>query len=344
MARKRQRITLEDVAREAGVSAMTVSRVINNTGRISQATREHVREVIARLDYRPSRIARSLVTNETHMIGLVVPDIASPYFAEIVQGAEEIAWEKGYSILLANTSENPQRELAILPQLEETKVDGLIWCSSRLPEETLLALLEKHTSAVIVNRQAPPHLASVVRSRYGLGYRARRAAAFLIQTGRRRIGYLQLHRSAAAAPIEDFIAELARWGVEINHKWYIPCAPLWQSGYEHAQELIVRHPELDAIIGGNDLVALGAMRAVLEAGRRVPDDIAIVGGDDIFLAGQVTPTLTTFHVPKHEIGVMAARLLFKRLEGDTTYHEHLFDERLIVRASAPLPPGVTLDL
>lgn len=333
MARKR--VTLQDVARAAGVSTMTVSRVINNTGRISQATRDRVREIIVELDYRPSRAARTLVTHKTFMIALVVPDITNPYFAEIVQGVEHVAWERDYSVLLVNTNESPAREQAVLGQIEETTVDGIIVCASRLPDHALLPLIEKHQCVVAVNRQVPPHLASVVRSRYAQGHRALRAAELLIEAGRRRIGYLRLARSAIAVEADQFVRAVEARGVPSSPEWCVTCPPTWQAGYEAGRQLLTDHPELDAIIGGNDLVALGAMRAALELGRRIPDDLALVGGDDILMASQVTPALTTFRSPKREIGIIAAQLLFKRIDGDPKYHEHLYDEELIRRASAP---------
>lgn len=331
----KKRVTLADVAREAGVSAMTVSRVINETGRISDATRARVRTVIENLGYRPSRAARTLVTNRTYMIGVIVPDITNPYFAEIVQGIEDVAWEHDYSVLLANTSETPRREEAVLDQLEDSTIDGVIVCSSRLPDEVLFPLLEKQHAVVVVNRRVPQHLASVVRSRFELGDRAKRAAEHLIRSGRQRIGYLRLIRSAALPPLEAFTAFIRSRNVAVNPNWYLDCAPTWDAGYKACRQLLARSPELDAIIGGNDLVALGAMRTVLEAGYCIPDDIAIVGGDDILLASQVTPPLTTFRSPKYNIGTTAAQMIFDQLEGDTDYHEYLFGEDLIVRESAP---------
>jgi LacI family transcriptional regulator len=331
----KKRVTLDDVAREAGVSAMTVSRVINETGRISEATRIRVRLVIERLDYRPSRAARALVTHKTYMIGVIVPDITNPYFAEIVQGIEDVAWEHNYSVLLANTSETPRREEAVLDQLEDSTIDGVIVCSSRLTDEALFPLLEKQQAVVVVNRRVPKHLASVVRSRFELGDRAKRGAEHLIRTGRQRIGYLRLIRSAALPPLEDFTTFIQSMHIAVNPNWYLDCAPTWKAGYEACKQLLARNPELDGIVGGNDLVALGAMRAALEAGYHIPGDIAVVGGDDILLASQVTPSLTTFRSPKYEIGTSAAHMIFEQLGGDTAYREYLFGEDLIVRDSAP---------
>jgi len=331
MARKR--VTLEDVAREAGVSPMTVSRVINNTGRISQATRDRVREIIIQLDYRPSRAARTLVTRKTYMIGLVLPDITNPYFAEIVQGVENVAWQRDYSVLLVNTDENTAREQAALSQIEETTVDGIVVCASRLPDDVLLPLIERHQHVVAVNRQVPHHLASVVRSRYAQGHRALRAAELLIEMGRQRIGYIRLARSAIAVEADEFVRAIEARGVPSSPDWCVTCAPNWRAGYEAGRALLSNHPELDALIGGNDLVALGAMRAAIELGRRIPGDLAVVGGDDILMASQVTPALTTFRSPKVEIGTTAAQLLFKRIDGDPNYYEHLYDETLVRRAS-----------
>ncbi len=332
MANK-SRVTLEDVAREAGVSTMTVSRVVNNTGKISQATREHVQTIIARLGYRPSRAARALVTNKTYLLGVTVPDITNPYFSTIVHGIEDVASEGGYSVLLVNSNETPAREQAALNQIDDSTIDGLIVCSSRLPEDVLLPLLEHHRAVVSVNRPFPKHLASCVLARYRYGYRSYLAARYLAQHGYQRIGYVHLTRSFMAMQIDELITRLAADGIAIKREWTTSRLPTWEAGYAAGKELLADHPALDAIIGGNDLVALGVMHAAVEMGRRIPEDLALIGGDDILLASQVTPPLTTFHVPTYEIGVMAARLLFARMTGDTQYREHIYDETLVERGS-----------
>lgn len=329
----KQRITLEDVARESGVSTMTVSRVINNTGRISSATRRHVQEVAERLGYRPNRAARTLVTNRTMMVAFVVPDITNPYFAEILQGVEDVFWEAGYNVLLANTNETPAREQSVLEQLEDATVDGVISCSSRLPDDALIDLIQHHHAVVTTNRRVPQELASIVIGRHPIGYRVREAARFLHQQGRRRIGYIGLIRSVASVDTDGVIADLAAEGIEIRPEWCSLCHPTWQGGYQSSRQLLCDYPELDAVIGGNDLVALGTMRAALELGHSIPDDLALIGGDDILMASQVTPALTTFRISKYQIGEMAARLLLLRMQGDMSYREFLYEEKLIVRGT-----------
>ncbi|MBN1681477.1 MAG: LacI family DNA-binding transcriptional regulator [Anaerolineae bacterium] len=332
---RKQRVTLEDVAREAGVSTMTVSRVVNNTGRISQSTRQHVQSVIATLGYRPSRAARALVTNKTSMVGVIVPDITNPYFSKIVQGIEDVASERNHSVLLVNTNETPSREEAALNQLDDSTIDGLIACSSRLPTDILISLLERHSAVVVINRSMPNHIASCVLPSHQFGYRSYLAARYLAQHGHTKIGFIYLKRSVGVMSIEEFIARLASDGIPIKREWCTLSLPTWEAGYNIGKQHIAAFPELTAVIGGNDLVALGIMRAAVEAGRRIPEDLAIIGGDDILLASQVTPPITTYHVPTYDIGVMAARLLFKRMEGDTVYREYIYTETLIERGSAP---------
>lgn len=331
----KQRVTLDDVAREAGVSTMTVSRVVNNTGRISDTTRRHVQAIITRLGYRPSRAARALVTRKTALLGVIVPDITNPYFSKIVQGIEDVATEAEYSVLLVNTNETLAREEAALTQLDDSTIDGLILCSSRLSEETLLPLLERQRCVVSVTRRLPEHLASCVLPRHEFGYRAVEAFRYLVQHGHERIGLVYLKRHFITTYEEDFIAHLADVGIMCKEEWTIGCVPTWEAGYAASIELLTAQPHLTAIVAGNDLVALGTMRAAVELGRRIPDDLAVIGGDDILIAQQVTPPLTTFKAPRYEIGAMAARLLFQRMEGDMQYREYIYDEELVERGSAP---------
>lgn len=334
MVKRQSRVTLADVAREADVSIMTVSRVINGTGRISDETRHHVQTIIDKLGYRPNRAARTLVTNRTYSVGFVVPDITNPYFTEVLQGVEEFFWKEGYNVILANTNEDLEREKAVLDQLDENTIDGLIVCS-RLPNDDLFSLIAKHESVVVLNRSAPQHLASVVNTPHSKGFRSILAAKYLYKTGRHRIGYISLIRGSSLIDIDEFANNLKEDGIQVNYDWYDSSAPTWQGGFEVGKRLLSAYPEIDGLVGGNDLVALGAMRAALDLGRKIPEDLGVIGGDDILMASQVSPPLTTFRVDKFEVGTMAAELLLHRMQGDTTYREHHYhyDEELIIRGS-----------
>ena len=180
------RVSIADVAREAGVSRQTVSRALNNKGEISSATLQRVLEVIDRLDYRPSSIARGLATHHTRTIGLVVPDIANPFFADISRGADDSAQAAGYSLLLCNSVEDPDREADLLRTLEQRAVDGVVLCSSRLPENVLVELVRRHDAVVLINRTMAGSGSVCVDDARG----AALVVQHLLRSGRRRIGLL----------------------------------------------------------------------------------------------------------------------------------------------------------
>lgn len=334
-----QRATIADVAREAGVSRQTVSRALNNKAEISSETLRRVLEVIERLDYRPSSIARGLATRRTLTIGLVVPDIANPFFAEIGRGADDAAHEAGYSVLLCNTVEDPKREAELLHTLEQRSVDGVVICSSRLPQDELAALVERQAAAVLINRVLPGVNAVCVDDARGAGMLVRH----LLADGRRSIGCLAGPAASYSSQerCRGYAEALAAAGGHRGAAYTVRCAhPDIESGYLAAKRLLHERPETDALLCHNDLVAAGALRACAELGRGVPDDVAVAGADDILLASLVTPALTTLRSDRPALGAAAARMLIDELNaspgncsGDC--HTLVFQPELVVRASAP---------
>lgn len=331
MAKRQDRITLEDVANAAGVTPMTVSRVINNKGRVSEATRQRILQIAEELGYRPNRAARALVTNRTQLVAFVVPDITNPYFSAIFQGVDDVLGEAGYNVLVANTNETPYREQVVLGQLENGTVDGLISCSSRLADDVLFPLLQRYPAVVSITRAVPRDLGSAVLSEYKHGFRSVIALQYLHDLGRRHIGAIGLTHYERFVNMDEFWQAIRQRGLHLPPERYVTCPPTWQAGYEAGRKLLTAQPDLDAIAAGNDLIALGVMRAAAELGRRIPDDLAVIGADDILLASQVTPALTTYRIDSHAIGMMAAELLLPRMGGDTTYRERRYQTELIIR-------------
>src|SRR5919202_1102881 len=188
-------ITIDDVARTAGVSRQTVSRVLNAKGEIAETTRARVQAVIAELGYRPNLLARSLITRTTHTIGLVVPDISQPFFPEIARGIKEHAHAAGYQMLLAYTAEQPTQEVESLHQLREQRVDGVVIANSRLDADTLRQALADLRPVVLTNRVLHGY-GSVIWSGYESG--ARRLTEHLLARGHTRIGYLDSEPSTTA--------------------------------------------------------------------------------------------------------------------------------------------------
>jgi LacI family transcriptional regulator len=329
-------MTMADVAREAGVSLMTVSRAVNNKDGISEATRQRIQEIIDRLGYRPSIIARSLVTDRTGTIGLVVIDNSNPFFSEIARGVEHEAYATGYNVFLCNTEEDTQRELAVLRSLEEKRVDGIILCSSRLPEEDLLAALENHPAVVLVNRRVTEkHFASILLNDEGGAYRA---TEHLLQRGHRKIGILAgpVRSYGGQQRLKGYRLALEAAGITPQPAWMRHCLPVVDSGREAALDLLRACPDITALFCFNDLNAVGALHACQHLGRRVPDDIAVIGFDDIPLAALVTPALTTCRTPNYDVGQQAMALLLACIDGcEGECEDMIFERELVIRDSAP---------
>jgi LacI family transcriptional regulator len=331
-----KRVTMHDVAQAAGVSLMTVSRVVNDKEDVSLETRQRVMQIIEQLNYRPSSIARGLATHHTGTLGIVVPDISNPFFASIVRNAEEEAYAQDYSVFLGNTNEDPQREQAVLQSLEDNQVDGLILCSSRLEDDTLFDFLDRFPTTVMVFRR---------RKRADVGaitlddvFGGQLAIEHLIHTGHRNIGLISGPPISLSSfgRLEGYQTALCEAQIAINENWIRRCHPGVEAGQDTALELLKSNPELTALFCHNDLVAVGALQACAMLGLRVPDDIAIIGYDDIRLAGLVSPSLTTLRIPRTDIGTQAMQMLLRQIADDSVEPEEFYlQPELILRESAP---------
>jgi len=331
-----QRVTMVDVARQAGVSPMTVSRVINNKEDVAHETRQRILDIIDELGYRPSSIARGLVTQRTGTIGLVVPDIDNPFFSGMVRGAENQAYAQGYSVFLCNTNEDTQREIAVLQSLEEKQVDGLLLCSSRLDDDELQTVVGRHPSVVLVSRQIDTGCIGAVLHDDQAG--SHMATSHLIRSGHRAIGFISGPRISLSGRnrFEGYRNALAAADLVFNPQWVRYCSPIVENGSQAAEDLLTSHPEISALICHNDLVAVGALQACSRMNRDVPEDVAVIGFDDIPLAELVTPALTTCRIPRQEIGASAMRLLLDQISGPLTETRTIvLPTQLIIRASAP---------
>ena len=330
----RRRVTIDDVARLAGVSHQTVSRVINNKPYVSPDTRQRVQRIITETGYRPSPIARSLVTARTATIGLVVPDISNPYFSAIARGVEQVAYAHNYSVLLCNTGEDASRELEVLRTLDERYVDGVITCGLRQEDTSLQQALAHFRATVMVNRRFANNAvpAIVVDDVLG-GYLATK---HLLSLGHTNIGYIAgpTNSYSGVRRLQGYEEALVEAGINRKPGWSQHCLPTVVGGETATRTLLANNPELSALFCYNDLVAVGVLRDCTAQGRRVPEDIAIVGYDDIMLATLVSPPLTTCHVPRVEIGSRAVSMLLSYINDKVDkFDEILVTPELVIRAS-----------
>lgn len=308
---------MRDVARDAAVSIKTVSRVVNNQGEISDETRQRVLEAIERLGYRPSKLARALVTQRSDTIGLILGDITNPFFSEVARSVLATAQAQGYHVFLANSDYDPAQEMRTLFSLADHDVDGIIifpCCENR---DKLLAFAEQHMPLVVVNRNLAPHpRIGLVLSDIRGG--ARLAVDYLVGKGHTEIGMLvgratPLHMMER---VQGFREALHTHGLAVEDGQIATGTSVldMERGYEAARQLLSARQHVTALLAYNDLIALGALQACRDLGLQVPDDVAIVGFDNISFAEMVSPALTTVHINKHELGQQAIMRLVEMLE------------------------------
>lgn len=331
-------VTAHDVAHRAGVSQATVSLVLSHhpRARVSQATRDRVIRVAEELGYRPNVVAQSLVARRSFALGLIVPDLANPFFAGVVSGAERVAAEEGYAVLLCEAKELPVERH--LEALRSRQIDGVILdaLGARALDEASLGGLN-----VVLIDEPSARFPGIASDALGAG---RLAAGHLLELGHRRVAYLGPATDVHAVRMRErgAMQTLAAAGVSVASEWLRRVAPTAAGGQEGMRTLLTRGPRPTAVICVNDLVAIGAMKAASRLGVRVPDDCSIVGCDDLELARLVTPELTTVAVPARELGARAARLLVRRLAGkELPGATRPLPVRLVVRGTTAIPPVTT---
>lgn len=337
MAMNKKRTTIADVARAADVSIMTVSRAVNDKPGVGPELRQRIMALAEEMGYRPNHIARGLATRQTATIGLVVPDIANPFFARIARGAEDAAFEAGYSLFLINTAEELPREQAALESLLQKEIDGIILCSSRLPSDELQESVSRFPAVVLVNRELPTPLDNVAQLNVNDELGARLAVQHFVAQGRQRIAFVAGPATSLSGQrrFDGYRAALKAAGLGFDPELLEHCAPTTAGGSEAAGAILERRPKVDAMLAFNDLVAAGVIQACTDAAHDVPDKIAVIGFDDVPLAQVMRPQITTLHVNQPQLGRLAMQTLLATISGeDTVMPSYQLDPELIVRESA----------
>ncbi|MDQ0614090.1 LacI family transcriptional regulator [Microbacterium sp. W4I4] len=321
------RAKITEVAREAGVSLSTVSRVMNGNPTVDAALAERVREVAARLGYSANPLARSLVLGRTQTISVVVPDLANPTFQAILRGLSHAASKDGYHVLISDTEERVEDEQEIAVTTRR-RTDGVILCAPRLPQDELSALLPAIGPAVVINRPPQPEVPTVSAD-YGVATAG--LIAHLQSLGHRRLAFLSgavrsasgeaRRRAIAAASDADPALEVVEISAGVD----------FDSGAAAADAVLASGAT--AALAFNDLVAMGLLSAVTSRGVRVPDDLSIAGFDDIPFSAYTSPPLTTASVPAADLGERAWAAMHALLSGGEPETDVTLAPQIVVRAS-----------
>jgi len=315
---------------------MTVSRAINNKPGLSDELRQKILALADQMGYRPSQIAQGLATRQTSTVGLVVPDITNPFYAPIARGAEDVAYEYGYSVFLINTAADLDREAVALDSLWRKEIDGAILCSLRMPLDQLEGHLTRFPAVVLFNRELKKPLPNVVSINVNDMRGAMLAVEHLVESGRKQIAYLSgpANSYSSQRRLEGYRQALKNAGLAFDPQM-IEAIQLNDSLHATTQAavraLLARNPGLDGIFAFNDLVAISAVHTCQELGKAVPGDIAIIGADDISLATVIRPQLSTLHVSLAHIGRLAMRTLLEIFAGETSPASYQIEPELILR-------------
>ncbi|MCZ8510919.1 LacI family DNA-binding transcriptional regulator [Paenibacillus filicis] len=325
--------TIRDVAKLAGVSVATISRYLNKSGYVNVETELKIKKAIETLNYSPNAVARGLAGKKTNTIALILPDISNPFFPELARAVEDVASMYGYAVILCNSDNQGMKEQSYIEILKKKHIDGIIFASNTL-SHTEVAHLDKNGIPLVCLDRAPgKQSCSVVRSQNKNG--AKLAIKHLLGMGCRKIAHIY-------GPHELITAKERLIGYEesvTGFDWYSPTLTMEgdfsiAGGMHAAQVLMDRHPDIDAIFAGNDLMAVGALKALIRRGIRVPEQVAVCGFDGINMTEITEPEITTVAQPIYEMGALVSRILIKKIEGimeaDQTYE---LDVSLIPRKS-----------
>lgn len=327
--------SIKDVALRAQVSTTTVSHVVNHTRFVSDKVRAEVEAAIRELGYVPSAVARSLKSNTTKTIGMLIPNCSNPYFAEIVRSVEDHCFGAGYTLILCNTDDDPHRQGVYLQVLSEKRIDGMIIISTGEDEALRRLLQGLPIPTVLLDREIDEVHCDLVETAHLQG--GLMATQHLIDLGHRRIACL-----AGPADLNPSAQRIAGWRTALAQSGLTAQAQdlLWhsdfssQGGFTTMQSILAAPQPPTAVFVCNDLMCIGALSAAHEAGVRVPQDMSLIGFDDIELARFASPALTTIAQPKHRIGVTAVDMLLERIQGGRVQaRQVLLQPELVVRHS-----------
>jgi LacI family transcriptional regulator len=335
--------TLHEVAQRAGVSAMTVSRVVNGRGRVDSETRQRVEEAIQALDYVPNRIARGLISQKTQTIGIIVPDIVNPFFAPVVRGAESAARKAGYRILLCNSEGDLRLEREYIEDLVAHRVEGLLLAPANdRSRSSILSLLRGGFPLVLIDRALPDADCDLIVSDNVQG--ARRLIEHLIAIGHREIAHVSdaEDTSTGRERLRGYSEALEAAGIPFQTELVIRTTVDRIGGYRAAQEILARDPLPTAIFAVNNMTAVGTMEALRERSLSVPKDMGLVCFDDVEHLAVLSPILTVIDQPAETFGSLGVQLLLERMTGKASSRPRriILQTDLIVRQSCCVGSGV----
>lgn len=319
--------SIREVAKIAGVSASTVSRVMNGTARVDEEKKQRVLAAIEQTGFRPNELARALYKKSSKIIGVIVPDIENPFFGELAKAAEESAYRSGYKILLCNSNDDPKKEIMNIQMLTQMNADGIIIMTNC--DNTSDVLGNCPIPVVLLDRtlSGDGEIAHIEADHCKGGYLA---AEHLVECGCKNIVCLRgpMKLSSAKKRYQGYLEICKKYG--LKEQW-IDCTYDYESGSKAIKEALKKYPNLDGVIASNDMVAISVYKELSKMGYKVPEEIQLIGFDDTKFSRLCSPEITTVSQPIREMGMMAAGIIIRHVDHVEYQKENIFDVHLVQR-------------
>jgi alanine racemase len=323
---------IQQVAKQAGVSVATVSRVLNSQNTVSAKTKMRVEEAIKKLNYEPSLLGRNLRTSESRLLLILIPTISNPFYLEIIKGIEQVAISQNYNILLCETDSNPEKENIYFDLVRKKMADGIISMDPAVNVETLKKLAENYAIIQCSEYEEGTGIPYVTIDNEEASYRA---VKHLIQIGHKKIALMNSDEKYLFARQRKmgYKRALEENGITLKNEYIIPTQRLgFENGQQAMKKILNLQDRPTALFAVSDLLAIGALKEINAAGLHVPNDIAVVGFDKIDFSNMTNPTLTTIAQPMKRMGSVAARMLIEKIKGEEV-ESIILDHELVIRES-----------
>ncbi len=330
-------VTIEDIAKEAGVSISTVSRVMNGTKPVSQELRDRVYEVIKKNKFKPNTLARGLVTKKTNMIGVIVSDISNVVFGAMTKGINSVCESKGYTIMICESGGELERELKLLELMEDKQIDGVLFAGIDVNHVLVDSILKRNYPTVLVTQEASIGDGIVDTVVHNNTKAMSDAVQFLLDNGHRRIAYLGGPKhdfSSGKKRLQGYKETLQAAGIELLDSYIEQVEFSFRAGYEGMKKIYEENSILPtAVVAGSDVIAVAAIQFLRNVHIDVPNDISIMGFDDSDFSTYFQPELSTVRISYYHEGEMAAQELIRWIEGETAEVKTLYVPHKIIRRS-----------
>lgn len=324
-------MNIKEIAKKAGVSVATVSRVLNHPENVAEETKNRIRSVMEESDYTPNWFARGLNMKKTNTLGLIIPDMLNPEYMEIAKGVEDVAHQKNCTILMCNCENDIEKERRYADIFLKRRIDGIVLISSLLKNEDIEEFKKQSIPVVSIGENSS--LTGIGKVTIDCREAAKKAVEHLIKNGRKEIAFLygKMPLKENCEKLEGYKDALKEKGIDVKKEYFVETENNAEDGYLTVKKFMAKKRRPNAIFASSDTLAIGAVACLRDSGIKVPEDVAVVGFDNIQMSKMIEPKLTTVDKPMHKMGVVGARLLFDIIDEENSESREEMNSEIMLR-------------